>query len=135
MAEPWLPYCFVGGIVSHSVVAARSCRCLLPNCPCSASLPLLSLIALDVFIALNVLQLNICCGIYVLVRETNADVTTAVEESLMHSHFRQLQEEARERASSTRPRSMEPKAQPYVWTLAAYPQINDADTIFDTTAL
>lgn len=86
-------------------------------------------------IALDVLQLNICCGIYVLVRETNSDVATAVEESLMHSHFRQLQEEARERASSTRSRSMQPKAQAYVWTLAAYPQLNDGNAAFDTTAL
>lgn len=64
-----------------------------------------------------------------LVRETNTDVTSAVEESLMHSHFQQMQDEARERSSPTASRLTEPKAQPYVWTLTAYPQINDGNVV------
>jgi len=45
MSDPWLPYCFVGGI------------------------------------------LNICCGVYVLVRETAAEYHTIVEESLLNAYY------------------------------------------------
>lgn len=45
MSDPWLPYCFVGGL------------------------------------------LNVCCGVYVLVRETAAEVHAAVEESLLDAYY------------------------------------------------
>ena len=45
MSDPWLPYCFVDGL------------------------------------------LNVCCGVCVLVRETAAEVHTAVEESLLSAHY------------------------------------------------